>query len=268
MGRLGKRARQSNTWKLVGGVALIIAVLGIVSAGTYRALNKPAKPDVATLCPASGPTGHVVLLVDKTDPLNFTQKQAFDGLLREVLHKQTPAGYLLSVFVLGEDFTETATPVIELCNPGSAEGKSEFTSNVKRTQRQYEEKFLGPMARQAESLVALQPARQSPIFEMLQLVSINGFRRHDVKGEQRLIVVSDMLHNTTQATMYKGPLNYESFAASDYGRKVALTLPDVTVELHVLMNSPQLQTRRNLAFWEAYFSKAGARVSLVRPMEG
>jgi hypothetical protein len=103
---------------------------------------------------------------------------------------------------------------------------------------------------------------------MLQLVGINAFRKHDVKGERRLIIISDMLHNTPQFSMYRGPVDYETFAASKYGRKAQLELRDVEVELHYLINNPQLQTKRNLKFWEDYFIKAGAQIVAVRPMEG
>ena len=45
-------------------------------------------------------------------------------------------------------------------------------------------------------------------------------------------------------------------------------LRDVEVELHYLMNTPHLQTNRNLQFWIDYFNKAGARIVAVRPLEG
>ncbi len=268
MARLGRRAAQRRTLQIVGGIAILLFVIVAVSAGLYYKAQQAPSVDPVTLCPAAGPSGHFVLLVDKTDPLNFTQKQALTELLHEVIEKRTPEGYLLSVFVLGEDFKETASPVIELCNPGTGEDKSEYTANRRKLRRQYEERFLQPLAKQAESLVSTEAAKQSPIFEMLQLVSINAFRRHDVKGEKKLIVVSDMLHNTPPFTMYRGPVDFESFAGSDYGRKVALRMPDVKVELNILINSPQLQTRRQAAFWEAYFGAAGARVVAVRPLEG
>jgi hypothetical protein len=68
--------------------------------------------------------------------------------------------------------------------------------------------------------------------------------------------------------MYKGSVDYVAFSESDYGKKSQLELPNVEVELHYLMNSPQLQTKRNLKFWEDYFSKAGANIVAVRPLEG
>lgn len=268
MPRLGRRASQRRTMQMIGGAAIVLVVAAAISAVLYFKAHQTGGLDPTTLCPSTGPAGHYVLLVDKTDPLNFTQKQAFSELLREVIERRTPEGYLLSVFVLGEDFKETASPVIELCNPGNGDDKSEYTSNKRKLRRQYEERFLHPLTQQLETLVSTEPAKLSPIFEMLQLVSINGFRRYDVHGERTLIVVSDMLHNTAPFTMYRGPIEYDTFAATDYGRKVALQMPRVNVELNVLMNSPQLQTRRQAAFWEAYFNAAGARVVAIRPLEG
>ncbi len=268
MPRLGRRAARRRTAQIIGGVAILLFVLAALSAGLYFRAQQTPGVDPVTLCPAGGPIGHYVLLVDKTDPLTFTQKQAFTELLHEVIERRTPEGYLLSVFVLGEDFKETASPVIELCNPGTGDDKSEYTANRHKLRRQYEERFLQPLAKQTETLVSTAPANLSPIFEMLQLVSINAFRRHDVKGERKLIIVSDMLHNTAPFTMYRGPVDYESFANTDYGRKVALQMPRVKVELNVLVNNPQRQTRRQTTFWEAYFEAAGARVVVIRPLEG
>src|SRR5262249_20764231 len=145
----------------------------------------------------------------------FTQDQAFQGLLRELVTRRVPTGYLLSVFVLGEDFKANAQPLIELCNPGDGSGASELTANPKQLRRQYEQRFIEPLLKESQALVASTPARLSPIFEMLQLAGINGFRAQGVQGERRLVVVSDMLHNTAQFTMYRGAVPYADFARSD-----------------------------------------------------
>lgn len=268
MAQLGRRARQRRTKELIFGTIGFLLFLGIIGGVAYYMSSRPAGLDKESLCPASGPTGHYVLLVDKTDPLTFTQKEAFTVTLRELVEKRIPEGYLLSVFVLGEDFKETAKPLIERCNPGSGRDKSEFTENVRQLKKQYQEGFLEPLLKQSDALLGTQPAKFSPIFEMMQLVAINGFRKHDVKGERRLVVMSDMLQNTAQFSMYKGPVDYAAFASSPYGQKTQLALRGVEVEIHYLMNSPQLQTKRNLKFWEDYFDKAGARIVAVRPLEG
>jgi hypothetical protein len=268
MAQLGRRARQRRTRELILGTLGFIAVAAIVLGGLYYAKSRPKSLDKESLCPANGPTGHYVLLVDRTDPLSFTQMEAFKVTLRELVEKRTAEGYLLSVFVLGADFKEGAKPIAELCNPGSGQNKSDLTENVRQLKKQYQERFLDPLLKQSDALLATEPAKFSPILEMMQLVAINGFRKHNVKGPRRLIVMSDMLQNTPQYSMYKGTPDYSTFASSSYGQKAQLELHGVEVEVHYLMNSPQLQTKRNLKFWEDYFDKAGARIVAVRPLEG
>ena len=268
MAQLGRRARQRRTKSFLLAALVIATGLLVIAITAYVIANRPDPVDPQTMCPAKGPTGHYVLLVDKTDPLTFTQKQSFEVTMQDLILRKTPEGTLLSVFVLGEDFRVNAKPLIELCNPGDEANKSEFTANLKQLHRQYKQRFMEPLLRQSESLTATQPAKYSPIFEMLQLVSINAFRKHAVNGNRRLIIISDMLHNTPQYSMYKGTPDYSDFASSDYGKKSQLELLDVEVELHYLMNSPQLQTKRNVKFWEEYFNKAGAQLVSVRPLEG
>ena len=268
MTKLGRRARQRKNLHLIFGALLsTVVIAALVGIGIYVSTRTPSL-DNANLCPAAGPTGHYVLLVDKTDPLTFTQKEAFNVLIRDLVEKRTPQGYLLSVFVLGESFEESAKPLVELCNPGTGSDKSELTANLKKLRRTYEDKFLAPMLSQTSDLIAQKPAKSSPIFEMLQLVTINGFRNHDVRGERRLILLSDMLHNTPQFSMYRGTLDFNSYSSSDYGRKTKLRLEGVDVELRYLINTPQLQTKRNQLFWEEFFNKAGARVVAAQPLEG
>jgi hypothetical protein len=252
---------------LMGTTALLFFVMSVAGAAYYVTTREPPL-DRVTLCPRAGPAGHIVLLVDKTDPLNFTQKQAFLRLLEDLVEKGVPPGQLVSVFVLGEDYRDAATPIVEMCNPGRGEGKSGLTANIPRLTAQFRERFRQPLLKQAEVLIAATPSPSSPILEMVQLVAINGFRKHAVDGPRRLIIVSDMLHNTPRYSMYHGSQDYRAFEASDYGRKMHTDLARVEVELHYVLHSPGLQTRRQLKFWEDYFSSSGARIVAVNPMEG
>lgn len=267
MAKVGRREEQRRRRGYAIAAALGLVVIAAVVGGTYFMASQPGELD-ARMCPAKGPIGHTVVLIDTTDPFTFTQRQAFSVVFKDLVRRQTPEGQLLSVFVLGEQFEENAKPVVELCNPGSDAGKNEFTATLEKLRKTYEEGFLQPLEAQAEQLARSEPAKFSPILEMLQLASINGFRREAAKGEHRLVLVSDMLHNTPQFSMYKQVPEYSAFAASGYGQKTQLRLEGVKVELHYLMNSPALQTRRNLQFWEAHFTKGGARIMAVRPLEG
>jgi hypothetical protein len=269
MPALGRRARERRQRQIVATVALAAVALAVLAGVVWFNLARAPGLDKATMCPAGGPRGQYVLLVDTTDPLTFTQHEAYQATLHELVERRIPPGFLVTVFVLGADFRSNAEPLLELCNPGTGDDRSELTANVKRLHRQYEERFLKPLLALGEQLVATKPAATSPVFEMLQLVGLNGFRRHDVKGERRLVIVSDLLHNTPDFTMYREPApDFLGFSNTAYGRKAQAELPGVDVELHVLLTAPKLQTRRQMKFWEDYFEKAGARIVEVRPLEG
>ena len=263
--RQASRARRET---LAGVLAAAVAIAILGAAAWFWHATRGASLDAASMCPLGGPTGHTVLLVDKTDPLTFTQKEAFQQRLRDLVARRTPAGALLSVFVLGESFRDNARPLVELCNPGDGSGASELTANPAQLKRQYDDRFIAPLMNEAEALQSVRPAKWSPIFEMLQLVGINGFQARDVKGPRRLVVMSDLLHNTPEFSMYRAVPDFDAFARSDYAVKTQAHLEGVTVELDVLMNTPALQTRRLVQFWERWFDRAGAHIERVDPLEG
>lgn len=266
---LRKKKNKNDAFYIIGSVLLIISTI-IIAGGLslYYLNNKGNEINSVTLCPSSGPSGHLVILVDKTDPLNFTQKKSFQVLLEEIISTKVEPGELVSVFALGEDHKATAEPLINLCNPGDAKDKSELTSNIKRLVDRYENQFRLPMLKLSQELTSQEPANYSPILEMIQLVSIDGFRKESVNGPRRLVLISDMLHHTPNYSMYKNNYDYKKFLDTDYGRKMNVDLAGVQVELHYVLNTPKYQTRKHLKFWEDYFSNAGARIILVRPLEG
>lgn len=266
--RRSRAARKRQTRNIAIGIAALAVFCAALGGGIYWYLTREPGLDRQTLCPKSGPTGHIVFLVDKTDPLNLSQKQGFLRLLEELVDRRIQPGQLVSVFVLGEDIREGAKPLVEVCNPGSGEGKSELTANVAKLNAQFRERFREPLLKQADALISTAAAKNSPIFEMLQFVSLNAFRKHVVSGPKRLVIVSDLLHKTPQLSMYQTVPEVEPFEATDYGRKMRLELPGVEVEVHQLLNYPKLQNRRLMQFWETYFSRAGAKIVSVRPMEG
>lgn len=265
--RKSRAAKRRQTRDFMVGTALVTFVVAVFGVAGYLYFMRSAGLD-KRFCPVAGPAGQIVLLVDKTDPLDFTQKQAFENSLEALVTRGVPPGYLLSVFVLGEDYKATAAPIFEECNPGDGAGASELNSNRAHLKRRFEEGFREPISRLLDELETKRSSRYSPIFEMLGMVSINGFRKENVSGPRRLIIVSDMLHNTPEYSMYRGTLDFERFHQSDYGRKMTTYFNGVDVEVQYLLNTPQLQTRRHLKFWEDYFAASGGRIVAVRPLEG
>jgi hypothetical protein len=266
--RRSRRGERRKYFYIAGGLALLFVTVAVAAAALYWGREDPEHLVDSRLCPKSGPKGHVVLLVDTTDPLNFTQKAAFVGRLKDLIEHRVPQGHLLTIFTLGEDFKQNAVPIVSYCNPGTGEDRSEWNANLKRLREQYETGFRDPMIQLGDGLVAVKPSKYSPIFEMLQLVGINGFQLEAVVGPKKLIVFSDMLHNTPQLSMFRGVPDFIAYEKSEYGRKTIPSLAGVEVELDYFMFAPQLQTKRNVTFWENLFQKAGARVVEVRPLEG
>lgn len=259
------KARERSNYKLiVFGLFSIAAVIAVI---VYLKINSPPVNDAATMCPVGGPKGHTVFLVDKSDPLTFTQNKEFKVLYEEVV-KRVPKGYLLSVYALGDDFQQTADPIIELCNPGDGSDLSATTANPDRAGKEFKSKYFGPMLAKVSELVTSRPGNASPIMEMIQLVGITGFRRKDVRGPRRLIIVSDMLHNTPAFSMYKGIPKFADFLASPYAARSLADLPGVQVELQVFMHSPQIQKPDLLTFWEEYIFRAKGKVTLFNPIKG
>lgn len=259
-----RRAQRNVLWAVALGV-LSLAAVG--AAALYVAFQDPPL-DPQTLCPAQGPAGHVVLLVDTTDPFTFTQQKAFQVFLEDFGRGKVKQGELLSVFVLGEDFRATAEPVFNMCNPGRGDDRNRWTSNPEKYRKVFEERFVAPMLALSDTLLKQPRANASPIFEMIQMTAITGFRRHRVQGPRRLVVVSDLLHNTPQYSQYSGDTSFERLAGTAYFQKVRTDLEGAEVEVFYLVNAPKLQGRPHVKFWEDYFQAINGRLTAVKRVEG
>ena len=265
--RARERERARNNY-LVAAVVSIAVISLVVWTVLTKVESERHQLNKLTMCPAAGPKGHYILLIDTTDSFSFTQKESVMSLMRDIVERKVPEGYLLSIFALGEDYEINSRPIVELCNPGTASTKSEWTDDVKGLRKKYQQQFLAPLTKQATSLMSARPGKASPIFEMLQLVGINGFDRHAIEGERRLIIISDMLQNTSGYQMYSQTPDFQKFSATPYGKKAQASLPGVDIELHYLMNTPQVQGRANAHFWEYYFDQAKARLKAVNVIAG
>lgn len=250
------------------GVFFILIIVAVAVGAGLLIVDPSRGVDSQTLCPMSGPKGHVVLLVDKTDPLNYTQKEAFRQFINEFGNEMVLEGELCSIFALGDDYRASPEPLFEMCSPGNGEGKSFVTENPAKIKKQFDKKFIEPMHSVTKSLFSDKPAEHSPLLEMMQMVSINGFRKAAVKGPKRLIIVSDMLHNTDDYSLYRDSMDFEALKKTDYFQRVRTDLDGVKIELRYLMHSPSLQTRKNVEFWEGYFQDINGEIVSVKPWEG
>lgn len=268
MARKSKVARSRQRSNIFLGSLALLLVIMVMTATAWWWSQKRNAIDPRTLCPVDGPLGHNILLVDKTDPLNLAQKAAFDLLVTDWVSNKTPPGYLLSIFVLGDDFIAQTKPLVELCNPGDGKGHNELTENIKQLNRQYKDRFLTPIFEQSTQLLSITPAQESPILEMLQMVSLNSIRKYHVDGPKNLILLSDLLQNSRQLNMYKAVPAYEEFANTGYAHKTQINFEGVDIKIHYLQNSPSLQVEKLFRFWADYFKAARAKSMSLEALPG
>jgi len=258
MARVSKQTRTNQRKNLLVASFALLIVISVIAIAMWWSFQKKSSIDASNLCPAGGPIGHYVVLIDTTDPLNTAQKAAIDLKLTQLIEQETPAGYLISVFVLGDNFQTDVKPLIELCNPGDEQGHSELTENIKQIKRRYADRFLEPLRIQTTKLLNSNPASNSPILEMLQMVSLNSIERHAVSGPRKLVVFSDFLQNSKSLSMYREVPNYVAFSELDYARKTKISYRGVQVEAWMLQNSSNQKQSRLIEFWKEYFLKNDA----------
>lgn len=261
-----EKRESSYAWRAT--VLAIFSVAALASIGIWKFLGHSDAP-TDLLCPSgTGPLAHVILLVDKTDPLTFTQGKAFSQILEDFTKgKYVREGELLSVFVLGEDFRQTADPIFERCNPGDGRTRSRITENPELWNRKYQNDYVKPLLALEEQMRSLKAAKWSPILEMLQVVALR-FSKHNVRGGRSLFIVSDMLHNTSDFSLYIDPQDFGTLKQRPAFARLHSRLDSVGVSLFLLMNSPELQTRKLSRFWEDYFKDTGASLEKIEPLPG
>lgn len=194
--------RESSVGKWLLGAFIGVSVLLVLGGLIYYQMSHDAL-DKETLCPSSGPKGQYVVLIDNTSPFPSTQKAALSQRLKTMVLYDIPEGYLLSVFLLGEKFEQNEKPIFERCNPGQWSDRSQLTATKKFVDRDFNEKFAKPLDAVVRKIPLDEHGKLSPIFQMLQLVGINGFDHAHVKGDRKLVVYSDMLANMPDFSMYK-----------------------------------------------------------------
>jgi hypothetical protein len=262
--------RESNVGKWILGAFIGVVVLLVLGGVIYYQMNHDTL-DKETLCPSSGPKGQYVVLIDNTSPFPFTQKAALSQRLKTMVLNDVPEGHLLSVFLLGEKFEQNEKPIFERCNPGQWSDRSQLTATKKFVDRDFNEKFAKPLDAVVRKIPLDEHSKLSPIFQMLQLVGINGFDHAHVKGDRKLVIYSDMLANMPDFSMYKIKRhNYAEFAKSAYGRNAqAPGLNGVVVTINLLANEEKTPQTNELGnFWAQYFEANGASVETIAAMEG
>ena len=178
------------------------------------------------------------------------------------------AGERLSIFLIEARAPARPAPLLSLCKPNDGSDANWLYENKTLLRRVFDKRFAQPLTALVDGLREPAQAPASPILETIRAVSLlPSFR--EASGRRKLIVVSDLLENTARYSHYTTTPDYQDFRRSPYGASLLPPLRGVEVELVYLPNqrAQRRQGTAHLAFWQSYFTQAGARaVQVVSPL--
>ncbi len=240
-------------WQNLIGITLIISAAGVLLSGTYLNMQIQSLGTEPT-CKERAVTA---VLVDRTDPFTEAQKQAFDAAMQNVVDTLDVGERLIMVPIKN---AVPSHPSASLCRlPDTAHWLYE---NEHMVEKKYAARFGAPLAFWRQEFQTSARSSQSPIFETIKAVA--EFSEFSPSaGKRRMVIVSDMLQNTTYS-QYRDGFDFGRFQESDYASQVFASLDGVAVEVVYLRNDRALrfQGEDHRTFWKRWFAEAGATVEL------
>jgi hypothetical protein len=249
-------------------VIVVLAGLGGVFWFVQGRAAQMASLDPETLCPKSGPTSQFAVLIDRTDALTEIQGEA---LKRQVTAwaNAVPKHGGFKVYEVGYGGA-LLKPVVAVCNPGDGSDQSAIDSNPKMWRARYEAKFQAPIAAMLDRMKLDEEAKQSPILEGVQAISVRDFGPDAPQGPKSLIIVSDLLQNQQGFSLYQGVPAADAFWATPYAASVRSNLTGIHTEIHLLhrLKAAAKQTDALGKFWIDWLERQGAQVDGFRSVPG
>ena len=261
-----KQGLSSKDWAGIALIVLALATVGGVGYWYYTASKAHVAYDKITYCPEAGAYARTVLLVDLTDEISFIQEQKLRNFIHSLADPKNddvvPQHTMLSVYLLSEgDLNAIPTPVIEVCNPGSGEGISEFTGNPRLANKRFRERFAVPIDAAIGQVVHTEAARTSPIIESIRGIAVSTFVEPPAPGyEHRLIVISDMLQNTRNASHYRGGQILDDGTLSNLKSDLG-NVDRVDIKVIARQSSERLQGKALVEYWREYFRASGSNLT-------
>lgn len=261
-----KRALKKKKADQRGQMLLLLGVVGMAVLGyfVFQANENVVARSSSTLCRQDGVISkETAIVIDATD--SFSQSQAI--LVKKEIQamlKNSLVDERITLYVLGENI-RTDIDQLSVCNPGDGSEKSELTSNKRRLREKWETLFYERVVEAVDELVGERHAVQSPILEMMKLVSVKTMYDSPAR-EKRIVLVSDMLQHTEAYSHYRQRPDYQSFSETAYSVRQKPHLLGVDVSILYLLrprNLP-LQNRGHIGFWESLVTENGGLITRVK----
>ena len=244
---------------IIIGICLVVFGASMVSA----LVLKGETYDPETFC-QDEVLAHTIVVLDKTDSLSISQQKF---VLEYINREKDTLGTFekFSIFTLIEDSYTNPNPVFSKCNPGTGKNANQLYQNPQKIQIRFDKFFSKPLKENMSNILTDNTGSKSPIFEMIRELSFRDDFGDDVK-QRTLIILSDMMHHTSEYSHYKNTIDYKYFSKKSYAYEMAIGLNSVNVKIVYLLrdNLGKTQGKRHLSFWKEYFEDMGAELADVR----
>lgn len=251
----------------LGAALIAVILLGMLGAAGFalRAHQAERAVDSQTLCPiGQQPVAVTEVLIDLTDPFSSDQARAMRQMLRHLAQVELRRQELLSVWGVGDFEDGSLRRLFTRCNPGRE--SNWFYQDPVAIEARFDSLFGDTLARLAASLTLTQHASRSPLIESIQELSelpeLCG-----QPGPRRIILISDMLQNSSRFSQYRRGSNYEAFRRSRVFSALRADLHGTTVEVVYLprKRDAALQGPEHREFWRHYLRDCqAAQVAFTR----
>jgi len=240
---------------------IIIFISGIVLLCLFGIYFFVSKNTVVltkdTLCPVDGPHGHTVFLIDRTDTYSKIQIAQIEKYLAQ-FQSEIPKHNELSIYDINSDPDNSLTPVFKMCNPGDGNDIDNWESlatNKNQIKQKYEEKFESKLRSTLDNMLLPNTENISPIFEMIKVVAVKAFPLTKTKNGNHLIIISDMLHNSSDYSHYQSTPDINTFKKSNFHKKINVDLMKAKINILYVerATSANLQTNNHKDFWASVF---------------
>lgn len=269
--RSSRRRSSADASKMLVGIGLgLFALAGFAFLGWASFSIKKTDPqDPTTHCSVMGPSSTTVVLIDSTDGLSNTTKLDLRQRLIE-LGEEIPKGGLLEIRLL-EPSIPGGQVVFSRCNIGAGSELSELTANPTLQKKKWQEIFRKPLDEALEKSLQGNIGRYSPIIQAIQRISIERFSGASKNASNnKLIIVSDMLENTSDYSQYRGDASFERYRQSNAYQPFRTDLHDAAVSIWYLQKKlPRgIKTEDHLRFWQQWIKDNKGRLSNIDAIQG
>lgn len=259
----------SPTGIVLGSIGAMVLVGIVVGSLMLRAGS--TRIDKVNGCPTNGYDSITVVLVDLTDPVSPIQAAALRNALIDI-RDSVPKYGRLEVYPLEPTTEHVIEPLFIACSPGNAKDvTSTLYGNPELADRIWHKKFANRLDGVVDRIRKLPDSQESPILEGIQSVSVTAFgdRLAEHAKDKRLIVISDMLHNTHDLSMYKTIPTFPAFKTTSYHARVWQSLRDVSVDVYIIARDTRHDVQKPplYVFWVDYFEDAGGYLRSWKPLQ-